>query len=80
MPRNLISDFNKSKIVVLLQKGFTQSDIAEIVGVTQSTVSKNNKKFQETNDVKDRPRSGRKRCTTAVQDRQISIIAQRNLL
>ena len=75
MPRNVISYFNRSRVIALLQQGFSQSEVAEIVGVTQSAVSKINKKFQDTNDIKDRPRSGRRRCTTVAQDRQVALIA-----
>lgn len=38
------------------------------------------KKLYEANDLKDRPGSGRNRCTTAAQDRHITKKAQRNPL
>lgn len=78
MPRNVISYFNRVRIITLLQQGLRQNEVAEIVGVNQSDVSRVNKKFRDTSDVKDRPGRGRRRATTAAQDRQVSIIARRN--
>lgn len=78
MNRQVICEFNRAKIVTLVEEGHTQADVAARVGVNQSDVSRIVKKFRETNSVHDRPKSGRPRITTDVQDRFITLTARRN--
>ena len=48
------------------------------VDVDQSTISRWRRKFRETGDVKDRPRSSRPRIITPDEDRYIRLVALRN--
>mgnify|MGYP003623386745 CR=1 FL=1 len=53
-----ISQFDRTRIVALMQGGHAQAEVAQIVGVTQSAVSKTWKRFNDNNDVFDRRRKG----------------------
>ena len=61
-----------------MEQGMRHVNIAEIVAVSQSDVSRIWNKSLETGSVEDRPRSGRERKTTGVQDRYLRITARRN--
>lgn len=78
MPRNPISAFDRTRIVVLRQQGLSMRDIARQVGRTHSDVIRTWNRFQESGNVNDRPRSGRPRSTTAAQDRYLQMLVQRH--
>ncbi|CAH0730597.1 unnamed protein product, partial [Brenthis ino] len=58
-------------IVTLLQEGCTQCYVSERFGVSRSTVQRTWTRFQETDSLKKRPGSERKRCTEPRDDRYI---------
>ena len=53
-----ISQFDRARIVALIQGGHARAEVAHIVEVTQSAVSKAWKRYNDTNDVVDRRRTG----------------------
>ena len=61
----------------LLQGGNTQRNVAVRLGVSQSVVGRLWQRFQATNSVRNRPRSGRPRSTTNREDRYITNMALR---
>ncbi|XP_072380559.1 uncharacterized protein [Diabrotica undecimpunctata] len=78
MNRQVISEFNRARIVTLIEEGHRQVDVAVRVGVNQSDVSLIVKKCGETNSVSDRPKSGKPRITTNAQERFLTLTARRN--
>ncbi|XP_050516103.1 uncharacterized protein LOC126890965 [Diabrotica virgifera virgifera] len=76
MNRQVISEFNRARIVTLIEEGRSQVDVAVRVGVNHSDVSRIVKKYRETNSVSDRLKSGRPRIN--VQERFLTLTAQRN--
>ncbi|XP_050516744.1 uncharacterized protein LOC126891605 [Diabrotica virgifera virgifera] len=78
MNRQVISEFNRVRIVTLIEEGHTQVDVAVWVGVNQSDVSRIVKKYRETNSVSDRPKSGRPRIANNVQERFLTLTTRRN--
>ena len=72
-----ISQFDRTRIVALIRGGHAQTEVAHIAGVTQSAVSKTWKRYDDTNDVADRRRTGRPKLTTQRQDRYIQTTALR---
>jgi len=75
MPR--LSLVDKVRAIGQIKAGVHQSEIAQIFDVDQSTISRWRRKFRETGDVKDRPRSGRPRITTPGEDRYIRRMSSR---
>ena len=77
MPRlSLVVD--KAHAIGQLQVGVHQDVVGATFGVHQSTICRWTGEFRETGDVKDRPRSGRPRVTTPVEDRYIRLLALRD--
>ena len=65
-------------IIGRLQTGQKQSDVARFFGVSQAAVSKIKQIYLETNDVKNRTRSGRPRVTTPQEDNFLRTQASQN--
>ena len=76
MPR--LSNVEKARAIGQIEAGVPQKDVAALFGVSPGTISKWKAKFQETGDVKDRPRSGRPKKTTEQEDHFITLSALRN--
>ena len=74
----VLTELTRAMIIGRLQTGQKQSDVARFFGVSQAAVSKIQQKFVETNDVKNRPRSGRPRVTTPQEDNFLRTQASRN--
>ena len=74
----VLTELTRAMIIGRLQTGQKQSDVARFFGVSQAAVSKIKQKFVETNDVKNRPRSGRPRVTTPQEDNFVRTQASRN--
>lgn len=71
-----LSNDLKLSIIKRLKEGFTQRKVAQTFSCAQSTVCEIWKKYRATNNVKNRPRSGRPRATTRRQDRKLIEIAK----
>lgn len=67
-----------AQVIALLQEGLSQRDVAHRLGLSQSTVSKINRRFRETGSFTRRPGSGRHRSTTDKDDRFIVSTSLRN--
>lgn len=65
-------------IIGRLQAGQSQSVVARHFDVAPSTISRLWRRFQQTDSVADRPRSGRPRATTPAEDRLIRLRHLRN--
>ena len=78
MARNTLTITDRIKIITLMEQNMSQVDVANILHVNQSIVSRLWRKFQETQSVADRPREGRPRKTTPGQDRYVRLSARRN--
>ena len=77
MPR--VSNLDRARIVEAIEGGHeSKRAIAIRFNVDPSTVRRIYDKFLETYDVKDRPKSGRPRCTTAHEDRFLCTTVSRN--
>ena len=62
-------------LIVQLQAGVPQNQVAALFGVSPSTLSRLKATFHITGDVKDRPRSGRPKKTTPQEDHFITLSA-----
>ena len=67
-----------SRAIGLLQGGLSQRQVGERFNVSHSVISRLLARFQQTNSVKQRQKSGRPRKTNVRQDRQIVLLAKRN--
>lgn len=72
-PNSRSSTYDRYRMVVYSEFGLNQSEIANIVGVDRRTVSRVHETFVKTDNVKDRPRTGRKR---KLSDAQITAIVE----
>ena len=68
----------RARAIGHLEAGWKQRDVAVLFGVSQSTICKLCRRYRDTNDVKDRHRSGRPRITTERVDRLIRLATLRN--
>jgi len=73
-----LEDSKRGEIIGLRKAGWKQQEIADEVGCTQQGVSKLLIKHEITGSVKDLPRSGRPRKTTAREDRALKIASVKN--
>lgn len=71
MPR--MTDLDRARAIGQIEAGVPQRDVAQMFGVSKSTISKLKRKFQDTGYVKDRPRPGRPKSTTNDEDRFIRL-------
>jgi transposase len=61
-----------------LQTGRSQRQVGLQFNVTHSVIGRLWTRYQQSNSVNRRPKSGRTRSTTGYQDRQITLLAKRN--
>lgn len=73
-----LNELEVVKIVTLADEGLRQNDIAQILGIHQSTVSRVLQRFEETGEYGRRHGQGRRRCTTQRDDRYVQLQALRN--
>ena len=78
MARNTLRMADRIKIITLMEQNMSQVDVANILHVNQSIVSRLWRKFQETQSVADRPREGRPHKTSPGQDQYVRLSARRN--
>lgn len=77
-PVRRCNEAEAAQIVTLYNEGYRQKDIARRLRRGQSTVSNILKRYQETGNFVRRPGQGRKRCTTAIDDRFLILNSTRN--
>lgn len=75
--RNHLSVEDCVRAITLVEEGRTQSYVAQLLRVDQSTISRVIKRFQENGQYHRRAGSGRNRCTTLAEDRYIKLICLR---
>ena len=73
-----LSANNRSQALGMLRAGQSTRQVAAVFGVAQSTISRLLQRFNATNSVADRRRSGRPRVTTGRQDRYLRNMTLRN--
>lgn len=76
MPYTLLSDIRGRRLTALLEKGLSQKQAAQALGLSHSIVSKMNVRFMELGTLKNRPRQNRQRAIIEQQDRFIDQIAR----
>ncbi|KAJ8347227.1 hypothetical protein SKAU_G00286280 [Synaphobranchus kaupii] len=69
MPR--MSQVSRDQAIGMLMTGATQDDVARRFRVAPSTISRLQRRFQDTGVTRDRPRPGQPRVITRAQDRYI---------
>ena len=77
MVRRQLNIEDRGRAIAWLQGGNTQRNVAVRLGVSQSVVGRLWQRFQATNSVRNRPRSGRPRSPTNREDRYITNMALR---
>lgn len=77
MVRRQLTIEDRGRAIAWLQDGNTQRNVALRLGVSQSVVGRLWQRYQATNSVRNRPRSGRPRSTTNREDRYITNMALR---
>ena len=77
MPRRSISVEVRAHVIGMLENGATASQAAVQASVHRATVFRIKSKFLQTGSVKNRPKPGRPRLTTVVQDRFLRLTALR---
>ena len=73
-----LTNLQRALLIGQVQNGATAANAARQFGVHKSTVNRLLVRFNETGDVKDRPRSGRNRVTTRQEDNFVTATAARN--
>mgnify|MGYP001546042603 CR=1 FL=1 len=72
-----LTEIQRAKATGLADSGWSNTRIAQHMGVCKRTIARNNSRVRETGGYKDRPRSGRPRATTPREDRRVTSIALR---
>ena len=72
-----LSNQDRAMIIEQLQRGISAREVAIAFNVNRRTVNRLKTKFEETDDVKNRPRNGCPRSTTAHKDRWMKTQAAR---
>ncbi|GFT85738.1 HTH_Tnp_Tc3_2 domain-containing protein [Trichonephila clavipes] len=76
--RKYLDDFLCVRIIGRLERGCTQLEVSEGLGITQSVISKLWQRFQEDGNVSRCYSTGRPRVTTLNEDRYLAVTAKRN--
>ncbi|GFR99149.1 transposable element Tcb1 transposase [Elysia marginata] len=66
-----LSEVDRHRALGLLQAGLPISEVSLRMNINRTTIFRLRQRLYETNTVSDRPRSGRPRCTTQRQDRNL---------
>ena len=67
-----------SRAICFLQTGLSQRQVGAQFNVSHTVIGRLWTRYQQTNSVQRRPKSGRPKSTTAHQDRRIALLAKRN--
>jgi transposase len=67
-----------SRAIGFLQTGLSQRQVGAQFNVSHTVIGRLWTRYQQTNSVQRRPKSGRPKSTTADQDRQTALLAKRN--
>lgn len=78
MPRRHLSEAEVARALGLLEAGFSQRRVAEMMGVSHSVISRAHQRHRETGLYSERPRSGRPVSTTPRNDRYLMNLSLRN--
>lgn len=78
MERQHLPQELRSLIIRMSEQGYRQVEIAQVVAVSQSVVSRALRRYRETGSASRRPGSGTQRVTTPREDRMIVIQARRD--
>ena len=73
----VLSIEDRGRAIGYLESGRTVRSVADMFHVSTATISKLQRRYRETDSVKDHPRSRHPKVTTPVEDRQIRTIALR---
>ena len=73
----VLSTEDRGRAIGYLESGRTVRTVAELFHVSTPTISKLYRRYRHTGSVKDRPRSGRPKVTTLVENRRIRALALR---
>jgi len=68
----------RSRSLGMLETGMAVTNVARNIGVSHCIISRLRTKNNATGSFKDRPRTGRPRKTTAIEDRYITLTSRRN--
>jgi len=68
----------RNRALSMLEAGKAVTHVARNIGVSHCTISRLRTKFNASGSLKDRPRTGRPRKTTANEDRYITLTLRRN--
>jgi transposase len=66
-----LSNLDRARALGYLQSGRSTRNVARTFNVSPTTMTNLLRRYNQTGDVKDRPRSGRPKVTTPVEDRRI---------
>lgn len=73
-----LTDFDKGRLVGMLEVGASVSDVARRLNIHRKTVLRWWNRFHTTGEVKRRSGSGRPRITSPLQDRKLCLMVKRN--
>lgn len=68
----------RNRALGMIEAGMTCAAVARRIGCSRSTISRLRSRLLDTGSLKDRPRTGRPRKTTANEDRYITLTSRRN--
>ncbi|GFY01085.1 HTH_Tnp_Tc3_2 domain-containing protein [Trichonephila clavipes] len=76
--RSHLTDSEAWRVVGRLERGQTQAEVAQAIGVSQSVISRIWNRFLEIGSAGRRPGQGRRRATTPNEDRYLVLTARRH--
>ncbi|GFT90853.1 transposable element Tcb2 transposase [Trichonephila clavipes] len=76
--RSHLTDSDAWRVVGRLERGQTQAEVAQAIGVSQRVISRIWNRFLETGSAGRRPGQGRRRATTPNEDRYLVLTARRH--
>ncbi|GFX01392.1 uncharacterized protein TNCV_4736331 [Trichonephila clavipes] len=77
--RKHLNDFLRGRIIGQLERGRTQLEVSEELGITQSVISRLWQRFQGDGNVSKCYSTGHHQVTTSNEDRYLAVTAKRNI-